>query len=322
MKYNYIIKNIRYLTAEKLTFIYILITSLIILFTNNGTIVGNELLRARLIISCIIISMAFLNSYLDWWIIRISRVVFLGVLLSYWYPETYEINRVLPNFDYLLANFEQYLFGFQPALVFSKCCNQHWFSELMNMAYFSYYPLIIGTGLYFYFTNSKYFGLFFFTILFSFYSYYTIYVLFPTAGPQYYYYAIGINKVASGIFPDVLNYFNYNQTLLPHPSSSGFFFQLVEKSQLLGERPTAAFPSSHVGISTVIMIMIARYKRYFVFALLLPVYLLLVASTVYIQAHYLIDVVMGLVTAFIFCFSSIAIYKKINQPILFRYVRA
>jgi len=30
---------------------------------------------------------------------RILRVAFLGGLLSYWYPETYEINRALPNFD-------------------------------------------------------------------------------------------------------------------------------------------------------------------------------------------------------------------------------
>ncbi|MCE5332890.1 MAG: phosphatase PAP2 family protein [Bacteroidales bacterium] len=321
MNYRLKVLNIRYLTVEKLTFAYILITSLIIVITRYGTYSGFELLKYRLIIACIIIALAYVNNIKDWWIIRILRVAFIGGLLSYWYPETYEINRVLPNFDFILANLEQNIFGFQPALVFSKHFTQLWFSELMNMGYFSYYPLIIGTALYFYFANPKYFGLFFFTVLFSFYLYYIIYIIFPTAGPQYYYYAIGMDNALSGNFPDVGYYFNYHNTLLANQDNSGYFYHLVENTQLLGERPTAAFPSSHVGISTIIMIMVARYKRYFVFELLFPIYLILVASTVYIQAHYFVDVLTGFISAFVFCFLSVAIYEKINRIEMFRYIK-
>jgi len=65
----------------------------------------------------------------------------------------------------------------------------------------------------------------------------------------------------------------------------------------VGERPTAAFPSSHVGMSTILMIMAWRGSRK-LFWCLMPFYLLLCAATVYIQAHYVIDVIVGFVSAF------------------------
>ena len=78
----------------------------------------------------------------------------------------------------------------------------------------------------------------------------------------------------------------------------GFFYQLVENSQQVGERPTAAFPSSHVGISTILMIMAWRGSKK-LFACLMPFYLLLCCATVYIQAHYLIDAIAGFISAFV-----------------------
>ena len=315
------LRNIRYLTAEKLTFVYILISSLIILISRYGTDTGYELLKARLLIVCAIMGLAYLNCYKDWWIIRIARVALLLSLLSYWYPETYEVNRVLLNYDHVLAAFEQNLFGFQPALVFPERFPQLLCSEIMNMGYFSYYFLIAGSCFYFFFSSPKYFGLFFFVVLFSFYSYYLIYMLFPTAGPQYYFQAIGIDNALNGNFLQLGHYFNYNYKLMDNNNMPGVFFDLVEKSQLLGERPTAAFPSSHVGISTIIMIMIFRYKKYIVFACLIPVYLALVGATVYIQAHYVIDVIMGFVSAFALCYLAIGLYRLINCHEMFHYKR-
>ena len=77
-----------------------------------------------------------------------------------------------------------------------------------------------------------------------------IYIFVPVAGPQFYFPAIGGDNVAQGIFPAIGDYFNHNQELLPGPGyEHGFFYNLVESSQQVGERPTAAFPSSHVGMS-------------------------------------------------------------------------
>lgn len=299
------------LPTEIFTFLYIIITSIVIIVFKHDLNASMELLEPRLFIVLGVFFFAFIDSFKRIWILRFLRYVYLAILLSFWYPETYEINKVLPNLDFLLANWEQHLFGFQPAIAFSTHCNQHWFSELMNMGYLSYYPIIIVTGMYFYLKDSKYFKIYFFSIIFAFYLYYLIYIFFPTAGPQYYYIANGLADVEKGIFHNVGSYFQYNQVLVSNHSDTGFFLNLVETTQLAGERPTAAFPSSHVGITTLIMIHICR-KRYFkVFSGLLPVYLALVASTVYIQAHYLIDVFAGLITAFLFYFASIKVYKKL-----------
>ena len=49
---------------------------------------------------------------------RCVRVVAQMSLLAWWYPDTYEINRMFPNLDHLFCHWEQQLFGFQPAISF------------------------------------------------------------------------------------------------------------------------------------------------------------------------------------------------------------
>jgi membrane-associated phospholipid phosphatase len=303
--------SFRFLPAEKFTFLYILLTSIVIIVFKHDFQAISQLLLYRVYIILAICFLALINSFRRIWVLKFSRYVFLGILLSYWYPETFEINKTLPNLDYLLANWEQHLFGFQPALAFSTYFPQHWFSELMNMGYLAYYPIIVVTGLYFYFKDSKYFKLFFFSVIFSFYLYYLIYILFPTAGPQYYYIVNGMENVKSGVFHQIGTYFQYNHVLVNNNAGTGFFLQLVDTTQLAGERPTAAFPSSHVGITTLIMMHIYKKKYFHVFMLLVPIYLSLVAATVYIQAHYLIDVIAGLLSAVLFFFVSARIYNKL-----------
>jgi len=306
-------RSVRYFLVEKITFIYILITTIIIICYKSQLNNAYNLLGYRLLFVSLIVLLAYLNSIKNIWPIRLTRYAFLGGLLMYWYPETYDINRVLVSYDYILAGLEQSIFGFQPALEFSKVYHQLWLSELLNMGYFAYYPLIIGTCLFFFFTNRKYFEFFFFSILFSFFCYYLFFILFPTVGPQYYYPAIGLNNVEAGIFPQVGHYFNENQTLLSDGNNSGFFYQMVESTQQVGERPTAAFPSSHVGVSTLIMILIFKNRRYSLLTFVLPFYLSLVAATVYIQAHYVIDVIAGLVTACLLYILSSMVYNLFTR---------
>ena len=121
---------------------------------------------------------------------------------------------------------------------------------------------------------------------------------------------IGEDNVAQGIFPAIGDYFNHNQELLPGPGyEHGFFYNLVESSQQVGERPTAAFPSSHVGMSTILMIMAWRGSRR-LFACLLPFYLLLCGATVYIQAHYLIDAIVGFFSAIVLYVVATWMFKR------------
>lgn len=306
-------RSLRFFSVEKLTFIYILITTLIILFLRPELSVARKLLSVRVLMIFAIFGLAYLNSIKNWWVIRFSRFAFVGGLLVYWYPETFDINRMIPNYDHLLAGLEQKIFGFQPAIAFSQLYPQRWFCELLNMGYFAYYPLIIGTSMYLYIKDRKYFEYFFFTVLFSFLCYYTIYILFPTAGPQYYFQAIGFDQAQSGVFPHVGFYFDRHQELLSQNTNPGFFSHLVQNTQQVGERPTAAFPSSHVGISTLVLILILKNRRYLLFSILFPIYMALVAATVYIQAHYLIDVVAGLATSVVFFILGSQVYKEFTR---------
>ena len=302
-----------YSAVEKITFLYLFTTTLIILAFSPWMENVSKLLFIRTITVGIIVFLANLNLKNKYWLIHPARYLFIGAMLSIWYPETYEINKVLVNFDHLLANLEQSLFHFQPAIRFSQRFPQQWISELFNMGYFSYYPIIVGSSLYFYFRNRVYFEYFFFSVLFSFFCYYLIYILFPTAGPQYYFPAIGSTHAATGYFPPLGHYFAIHPAMVPAPENSGFFHHLVENAQNAGERPTAAFPSSHVGISTLIMFLIYNNKRYGLLLLLFPFYSALVGATVYIQAHYLIDVVAGLATAVGLYYMSKVAYLRLAK---------
>ena len=79
--------------------------------------------------------------------------------------------------------------------------------------------------------------------------------------------------------------------------SDGFFYHMVENAHAAGERPTAAFPSSHVGITTILMFLAWRLRNKWLFWGMMPLYALMCFATVYIQAHYVVDVIGGWVSA-------------------------
>ena len=80
----------------------------------------------------------------------------------------------------------------------------------------------------------------------------------------------------------------------------------------MGETPTGAFPSSHVGISWIILIIASKtYKKLLI--VIYPFALLICFSTVYIKAHYLVDVIAGFISApFLYC-AGLKIYENYNK---------
>jgi len=231
----------------------------------------------------------------------LCRVGVQMALLPWWYPDTYELNRILPNLDHLFAGYEQLLFTCQPALLFSETINNPVFAELMHLGYASYFPLIAIVTLFYFFWRYAEFNRAVFVILASFFLYYVIFIFLPVTGPQYYYAAAGLDDIAQGIFPNLHDYFATHDEALPMPgNSNGFFYQCVASAHETGERPTAAFPSSHVGITTILLFLAWRTKNRPLFYGMLPFYMLMCLATVYIRAHYAIDVIGGWVSAVIF----------------------
>lgn len=296
--------------VEKATLCYTLLTSLLILLLFDRMDHPWQMLADRLLIVATTFLMMFLYRLAPSKFSAFVRVGIQMALLSYWYPDTYEFNRVFPNLDHLFASAEQWLFGGQPAVWFSHCFPQMWVSELFNLGYVSYYPMIFAVTLWYLLCRFDLFEKVSFVIVTGFFLYYLIYIFVPVAGPQFYFPAIGGDAVAHGLFPSVGDYFHHHQELLPGPGyEHGFFYSLVEGSQQVGERPTAAFPSSHVGMSTILMIMAWRGSRR-LFCSLLPFYLLLCGATVYIQAHYLIDALAGFLSAFFVYMLATWLFKR------------
>ena len=251
---------------------------------------------------------------------RLTRLARIGVqlaFLSWWYPDTYELNRMLPNLDHVFATWEQQLFGCQPALLFSQLTAHlptlvsNIFSELMDLGYASYYPMIATVIIYYFFFRYKEFQRAAFIVLAAFFIFYVVFIVVPVTGPTFYYQAVGVDNVAQGIFPNLGSYFNLHQECMPSPGyTDGIFYHLVENAKAAGERPTAAFPSSHVGISSILMFLAWHTRERRLFFVLLPFFVLLCFSTVYIQAHYAIDALAGLLSGTIIYYVLFYLTRK------------
>ncbi len=302
------------LAAEWVMLGYLALTLLLLLFTFTKAQQPMEMLWGRLQIVVMTIALWGVYRMIPCRFTLFARIAAQLALLSWWYPDTYEFNRMFPNLDHLFAQWEQDWFGCQPALLFSQQLSHPIFSELMDLGYAAYYPMIVIVTLFFFLFNYEQFGKASFIILASFFAYYIIYIAVPVAGPQYYFNAVGVDEIARGVFPNIGHYFADHQEALRSPGyDEGFFYQMVADAHDAGERPTAAFPSSHVGVSTILMLLVwqARARRLFVW--MLPIYVLLCLSTVYIMAHYAIDVLGGWLSAILFYAGLSFVYLKVKE---------
>lgn len=288
------------LAVEKFIFVYIAYTILLMVCFWDRQVHPIQMLVMRLEVVLLIIAMWMLYCWRPCKLTRLLRVLALMITLSWFYPDTYEVNRVLPNLDHLFAGWEQQLFGCQPALLFSQVCPWGWFSELMCLGYVSYFPLMVTILFYYFFRRYKEFGMASYVLISSFFVYYTIFVILPVTGPQFYYLAVGTDKIAAGIFPNLTDWFLTHSERMASPGwSDGLFHHLLDITHDAGERPTAAFPSSHVGVTTVIMLLAAHTRSKGLFFSMLPFFILMCFSTVYIYAHYVIDAIAGFLTGIV-----------------------
>ena len=273
--------------SDLVVFIFLVLSGLIILLGNAKTehftiLIGSRIAAVAIIFTLIKVDAAFKNR-----IIQFIRCFYPLLFTAYFYGETgYYNNIYFADLDGIFIQLEQWFFGFQPALLFSLKFDSFWFNELMFFSYFSYYLIVFVFPLIVYIKKRAEFDRLFFLIIFSFYAYYLIFAIFPVVGPQF--------------------YFPAEQAEITHP---GLFGKMVKFFQDAGETPTGAFPSSHVGLSWIILI--ASYKLYKkLFWVILPLAILICFSTVYIKAHYVVDVFAGLVSAVLLYFLGDKIYDK------------
>ena len=271
---------------DTLFFSYVFITTILLLISWNQTDNSLNLLITRGVIVCSVIGLIILNNKLKHEVLRLVRTIYPVILSGYFYSETYFYNQFIwENLDQLLIDADQYIFRFQPSLLFSQFFSNMWFSELMYFGYFSFYLLIIGFIIIAYYHLKEETTELIFKLSAALFLFYLFFGIVPSAGPQFY---------------------------LPSPEKDlpvGFVFdKIMHFIQANAEQPTAAFPSSHVGISIIILLSL-RKKTPLFFKIALPFVFILILSTVYIKAHYAIDVIGGIIIAPITLYLTSVLYK-------------
>ena len=299
------------LAVEWIAIGYLLLTLLMMAVLWDKLVSPEQMIKGR--ITFVLVTLAAWGVY---WLKPCRLTMFLRiavqmVFLSWWYPDTYELNRILPNLDHMFAGCEQAVFDCQPALLFAQKAPWGWFSELMCMGYISYFPMMTILLIYYFFYRYNEFLKAAFVLLGAFFIFYVIFIFLPVTGPQFYYLAVGPEKIAAGVFPNLGDWFLTHSERMAVPGwTDGFFYHILEMAHNAGERPTAAFPSSHVGITTVVMLLAHHTHCRKLVLGMLPFYILMCLSTVYILAHYAIDALTGLFTGVVLYFVLIRLSKR------------
>ncbi len=305
--------EIKFLTVEKLALLYNLFTTLLIIIFFNRLDNPQEMLMGRFFILVGTFTLIYAYTKRPSRFTILLRIVLQMSLLNYWYPDTFEFNRIFPNLDHVFASAEYGLFGCQPAMEFENLLSGTLWREMFNMGYWLYFPMVATLSFFYFFKRPAEVERCTFTIMAAFFLHYLIYIFVPVAGPQFYFPVIGEEAASSGVYESIGNYFNLHPEISIAQEGKGVFFtELVNMAQRAGERPTAAFPSSHVGVAIVMMILAFRGSKK-LFLGLLPFFLLLCCATVYIKAHYLIDALTGAVTGVLTYFTTSWLYRRFFQ---------
>lgn len=303
------------ISSELVTLIYVAVTTVMVLVFWNQLDSPLSMLGLRFIALSIIVVTHLTYKVLPHQLALAWRSFPLFALLIWWYPEIYEFCSIFPYLDHVFAEADQLLFGCQPSLEFDQLLDSALWSELFNMGYYSYYYLMFVVLLFYLIFRVDEYDKASFIFLSSFFLFYLIYDFLPVAGPQYYFCALG-NIYGDGTwqssFPDIGDYFKTHTEMIT-PEIKGVFSKLVISAQEIGERPEAAFPSSHVGMSTVCMLLAWRTDNKWLFWVLVPFYVLLCMGTVYIKAHYLVDSIAGLVFAVLFFYVTSNVYESCSR---------
>jgi membrane-associated phospholipid phosphatase len=213
-------------------------------------------------------------------IVQFFRLCYIQGIYILYFTECIWLSQLMFNgasFDAFFASIDFRIFGYQPAIQFPRYFQQYRIvNEMFFFSYFFYYGLV-ATGVWILFIRKHYqiAARVLFIISVSFFIMYVWFIFFPVKGPKYFF--SELNEIW---------YSNFR----------GFFFTkvmkgLFNKTNLGG----AAFPSSHVALALIAFVLNWKYNRYLI-PLYLPLTVLLFVSTVYLYAHYFVDIPAGIVT--------------------------
>lgn len=197
------------------------------------------------------------------------------------------IQYLQPDIDPFLIQIDLFLFGVHPTVWMERWINP-WFTDLMSLAYISYYflPVILAVTLYLK-GRREAFDQIMFILTFGYYLSFIGYILFPAIGPRF--------TLA------------HLQTL---PLEGSFFTDFVrDLLNTIEHNKRDCMPSGHTQIAVMVLFLAYRHEKT-IFTIFFPIICGLILSTVYLRYHYVIDLIAG---------TTLAIGCILIAPVLYRW---
>lgn len=207
----------------------------------------------------------------------------------FFYRDTGIINQLIdvPRWDPALIQLEHRWLGYQPSVEWMRSAPSRWISEPLYAAYFSFYLMIAGLGVWFRFRRDEVFPQFISVISFVLYASYLAYFFIPAIGPRQFY----LDSPERALF---LQLYGVEPSPMPATVAHGLFARLMHWIYDNLETWGAAFPSSHVAVAWTTTWFSWRYLPRIRWIHILASSLLSL-STIYCQYHYAVDAFAGLV---------------------------
>lgn len=203
------------------------------------------------------------------------------------------------NYDTVLASWDRAIFGVDPTVWIGRFAHpaiteylQIWYNFFQMMLV----PPVIG---FFVMRRMRTFRVYVVTLLFGFYSSYLLYFIMPAIGPRFEVHDFNaINKELPGLFLTVpfRALINAGNNIPPDMTDPYLF---VNRD---------CMPSGHTMMSILGILMVWKYRSRWRWLLTVGG-LSVVISTVYLRYHYVVDVIAGIVLAFIVFYSHEAIAR-------------
>ncbi|MFP4644295.1 MAG: phosphatase PAP2 family protein [Spirochaetales bacterium] len=224
-------------------------------------------------------------------VLRLAWALYPLVLIGIAFVQVGPLARIVygPSFtfDPLVAEWDAIVFGLNPHAWLHEALPGRVWAELMHLLYVLYFPLIIGAFLFVAERRPHDYPRFAFVFLASFLTFVVVFVLFPATGPLDY---------REGLF-----------------GSEVIFSSLVDFLFTFGvPDPGGAFPSSHVGQSVVVLLLLRPVSRSMA-AVIVFVILGIGVSMGYASVHYSVDALAGLPSGAVLYFVWNRVYRRMAQ---------
>ena len=285
LKRNFNLANFKLL--DKFTFVYIFFNILIIIFGWNYV---KEPAKNLIIFLSFFLILFLSRKYQN----KTGLLKFIADLhpylfFAYFFETISSMNLVFFHnyIDPFFQKIDKFIFGYQPTIKWGRALDNYFWQEWFHFAYFSYYPMIVGVGLWLYIKRKEDFFRFTFLVYFLFYLCYVTYIFLPVIGGRFYDINMEITKeYRYGVFTRIMAFIYRNS---PHKGG--------------------AFPSSHVAVALMVSLYAYKIKRKLGSILIFITFSLAIA-TIYCHYHYFIDTIFGIFYSILAYYFGLKIYRR------------